>query len=140
MEKWYSVPNAAAFKDALAVGAVVIPRLLPELITFKPLSDPIPADQSQSTPSPSIVSLVKQAEATLWSELPLCAIARAHKKRAEELMNMESPGEEVYVEYYKYLRLYPFRDDPEYVSVEGYGRVFIANAHIREKFSKGCIY
>jgi hypothetical protein len=67
-----------------------------------------------------IQKLARQAEETIWDGLPLCAIAEAHRKKAEGLMARGSPESgisEVYVEYLKYLRLYPHKDSPVYVSV-----------------------
>ncbi|KAJ7467803.1 hypothetical protein B0H11DRAFT_1921287 [Mycena galericulata] len=66
--------------------------------------------------------LAREAKEGLWDTLPICAIAEAHKRKAEQLMARGNPdyngssdnSEEVYVEFLKYLWLYPRKNDPEY--------------------------
>jgi hypothetical protein len=51
---------------------------------------------------------VQHAHETLWDELPLHAILKAHKSRAKELTDADEDGQhsaEIYVAYYKYLQL-----------------------------------
>ncbi|KAJ7906600.1 hypothetical protein B0H13DRAFT_1880478 [Mycena leptocephala] len=56
----------------------------------------------------AIKQLVQHAHETLWDELPLHAILKAHKSRAKELTDADEDGQhsaEIYVAYYKYLQL-----------------------------------
>ncbi|KAJ6471886.1 hypothetical protein C8R45DRAFT_1104112 [Mycena sanguinolenta] len=68
----------------------------------------------------SLEQLGRKAEQTLWEKLPLRAIAEAHEREAERIMALGHPDDSasnnaaVYVEYCKYLKLYPDRDSPEY--------------------------
>ncbi|KAJ7114014.1 hypothetical protein C8R44DRAFT_740876 [Mycena epipterygia] len=84
------------------------------------ISWPNPTTISNNS-SPLIRQLAQEAEQTLWTRLPLCAIAEAHKKEGDRLMtrgtpdaNSASNAKEVYIEYLKYLRLYPYTNDPTY--------------------------
>ncbi|KAJ7498236.1 hypothetical protein B0H11DRAFT_1909750 [Mycena galericulata] len=65
--------------------------------------------------------LAREAKEGIWDTLPICAIAEAHKRKAEHLMargnpdyNGSSNNSEVYVEFLRYLWLYPHKNDPEY--------------------------
>ncbi|KAJ7467765.1 hypothetical protein B0H11DRAFT_2046282 [Mycena galericulata] len=65
--------------------------------------------------------LAREAKEGIWDALPICAIAEAHKRKAERLMargnpddNASSNNSEVYVEFLKYLVLYPHKNDAEY--------------------------
>ncbi|KAJ7602700.1 hypothetical protein DFH06DRAFT_1152650 [Mycena polygramma] len=70
----------------------------------------------------SPLKLAQKAAQTLWNELPLYAIADAHRKEAECLVARGNPGSTainnaaVLVKYYKYLQLYPNKNSSEYVS------------------------
>ncbi|KAJ6560139.1 hypothetical protein B0H19DRAFT_1289818 [Mycena capillaripes] len=78
-----------------------------------------PVDSGLSPMDP----LLQNAEQTKWNRLPLCAIAEAHKKEAERLIKRGSPDASVnadynnaiFVEYFKYLQLYPYKDSPDYM-------------------------
>ncbi|KAJ7483571.1 hypothetical protein FB451DRAFT_1235010 [Mycena latifolia] len=71
-----------------------------------------------SHPSPAIKMLAQRAHNTLWDELPLSAIRKAHKTKLEELAAADEDGEpsaEVYVALYKLLQLYQDpKGDSEY--------------------------
>ncbi|KAJ7732835.1 hypothetical protein B0H16DRAFT_1732563 [Mycena metata] len=79
-------------------------------ITFSPLYRQLHTDNK----------LVQAVTSTLWNELPLLAIAEAHKKRAEDLVARGTTGDEpghlreVNIDYAKYLLLYPGRNSEEY--------------------------
>ncbi|KAJ7147718.1 hypothetical protein C8R43DRAFT_953074 [Mycena crocata] len=97
-EIWHSVADAKALREALS---------------WTPLDDP-EADSSE------LGRLAQQAEDTIWDAFPLCAIADAHKKKAEELARGSSHADAasnaaaVYIEYLKYLRLYPHKNEEDY--------------------------
>ncbi|KAJ7498239.1 hypothetical protein B0H11DRAFT_2383316 [Mycena galericulata] len=79
-----------------------------------------PVDNNRD--SQLLQELAREAKEGLWDTLPICAIAEAHKRKAEQLMACGNPdyngssdnSEEVYVEFLKYLWLYPRKNDPEY--------------------------
>jgi hypothetical protein len=52
------------------------------------------------------------------NKLLLCAIAEAYIKKAKVLTAQGDPITAVYVEYCKYLILYPHKESEEYVSVD----------------------
>jgi hypothetical protein len=55
-----------------------------------------------------IKQLAQRAHETLWDELPLHAILKAHKSRVKELADADEDGQqsaEIYVAYYKFLQL-----------------------------------
>ncbi|KAJ7483535.1 hypothetical protein FB451DRAFT_1555477 [Mycena latifolia] len=68
--------------------------------------------------SPAVKLLAQRAHDTLWDELPLSAILKAHKSRLEELAAADEDGEpsaEVYIALYKLLQLYHDpQGNPEY--------------------------
>ncbi|KAJ7483528.1 hypothetical protein FB451DRAFT_1234870 [Mycena latifolia] len=79
----------------------------------------VPSNATEgSHPSPAIKQLAQRAHDTLWDELPLSAILKAHKSRLEELAAADEDGEpsaEVYVALYKLLQLYHDpKGNPEY--------------------------
>jgi hypothetical protein len=81
------------------------------------------------------------AEITLWDDLPLDAIALAHKKRAEFLMADRSNADAAYVEHLKYLKLYPDQNTEEYVSARCANQIsYIADSPRRKSHLKRCIF
>jgi hypothetical protein len=67
--------------------------------------------------------LTEQVKETIWDSLPLCAIAEAHKKEGDEIVaqgdlddDSTTNASAAYVEYSKYLLLYPHKEHEEYVS------------------------
>ncbi|KAJ6580697.1 hypothetical protein B0H19DRAFT_1369218 [Mycena capillaripes] len=69
----------------------------------------------------SIMHLSEDARRTLWDNVPICAIANAHKKEADFLTTQGGPLCEIYIEYAKYLLLHPRsneeNEDSEYTEV-----------------------
>ncbi|KAJ7155842.1 hypothetical protein C8R46DRAFT_1226913 [Mycena filopes] len=110
-EQWLSVTNVAALKAAIDVDQY-------QQLTGQPWPHPVYNDGG----SP-IMRLFQEVNEKLWTELPLLAIAEAHKRKAKE-MEEEGAGSdegnvrEVYIEYVKYLVLHPDKGS------EGYARVF----------------
>ncbi|KAJ6504468.1 hypothetical protein DFH09DRAFT_1201213 [Mycena vulgaris] len=103
-ETWHPVTDIAALRDAIAW--------------------PHPTDDSSTTIDPSYLrQLAEHAKATVWDSLPLCAIAEAHKKKGDIIMARGDPNANaanasaVYVEYRKYLQLYPHKKDEEYKKI-----------------------
>ncbi|KAJ6462387.1 hypothetical protein C8R47DRAFT_1158461 [Mycena vitilis] len=84
----------------------------------------------------SPLKLARKAAQTLWNELPLHAIADAHRKEAECLVARGNPDSTainnaaVLVKYYKYLQLYPNKNSPEY-------KAACARVHILERAIDG---
>ncbi|KAJ7667163.1 hypothetical protein B0H17DRAFT_1142942 [Mycena rosella] len=103
-ESWRPVTDIAALRNAIGW--------------------PHPVASSDSNSS-HLGRLATQAEETLLDGLPLCAIAEAHKNKGDNLMakgDIEDSGANasaVYVEYLKYLQLYPHDN-------EEYKRIFLA--------------
>ncbi|KAJ7780054.1 hypothetical protein DFH07DRAFT_793571 [Mycena maculata] len=113
-------------------------RPVTEIATLrnKILGFPSTAHNSSADLSP-LQLLAQDAEEKLWDDLPLCAIAEAHKRKAENLMARGNPDEngpgnisEVYVEYLKYLNLYPYKNDKEYIKT-------FATVHMLEQVING---
>ncbi|KAJ7262093.1 hypothetical protein C8J57DRAFT_1336156 [Mycena rebaudengoi] len=74
--------------------------------------------------SPEVQELTRDALDTLWDELPIQAVAKAHKEAADNLARQGNPSgdstrhiRDVYRAYAKYLLLYSHRDDTEYLDV-----------------------
>ncbi|KAJ7812677.1 hypothetical protein B0H13DRAFT_2144171 [Mycena leptocephala] len=84
----------------------------------KAMAAPNYLDMSES--ALTVQHMARKVETTLWDDLPLDAIALAHKKRAESLMTQRSPDDTssytsaIYAGYLKYLMLYPYTNEDEY--------------------------
>ncbi|KAJ6560143.1 hypothetical protein B0H19DRAFT_1375980 [Mycena capillaripes] len=104
-EYWLTVADVTALRNALT-----------HAVESGELQQPVDSELSQIDP------LLQKAELTKWDRLPLCAIAEAHKKEAERLIKRGSPeasadyNNDIFIEYFKYLQLYPYKDSPDYVS------------------------
>ncbi|KAJ7777062.1 hypothetical protein B0H16DRAFT_1879217 [Mycena metata] len=103
-ERWLPV-------DAIALGNAI------DLNQYKQLTGvPWPHPVGNDTDSP-IERLVQEVKATMWTELPLLAIAEAYKKRAEDLIARGGGARAVYIEYAKYLVLHPEEESEDYKKV-----------------------
>jgi hypothetical protein len=73
---------------------------------------------------PLIQELAERARHTLWDDLPVDAIANAHRKKADDMVSRGNVTgnavqlSEIYIEYAKYLLLHPVtNNDPVYRKV-----------------------
>ncbi|KAF7345549.1 hypothetical protein MVEN_01573600 [Mycena venus] len=114
MESWYPVLDAAA--------------ALRKAISWQRPANPI--DEQDSSP---INILVQQAQQTILNELPLCAIAEAYIKKAELLTAQGAQITAVYVEYCKYLNLYPHKESEEYKKI--CAKAYVLEQEITASFS-----
>jgi hypothetical protein len=89
--------------------------------------------------------LTEKVKETIWDSLPLCAIAEAHKKKGHNIVAQGDPDDEsttnafeAYVEYSKYLLLYPHKDHEEYASTHDSTQGHVAHRRGRKRFRERC--
>ncbi|KAJ6603039.1 hypothetical protein B0H10DRAFT_2440631 [Mycena sp. CBHHK59/15] len=77
-----------------------------------------------SEPSVRLNDLIKKACNNIWDKSPIRAIAKAHKETADRLADHGNENDDdpdniskVYIEYARYLLLYPQKDDAEYTAI-----------------------
>ncbi|KAJ6580748.1 hypothetical protein B0H19DRAFT_1112269 [Mycena capillaripes] len=82
---------------------------------------PVKEDNDTGTADLLSGKLAQIAKQTIWDNLPFRAIAEAHKREAEALVargsletDSTTNNAAVCIEYYKYLQLYPHKEDTEY--------------------------
>ncbi|KAJ7327998.1 hypothetical protein DFH08DRAFT_816160 [Mycena albidolilacea] len=110
-ETWRNIADIPALANAI------------DLFRHEKLAGRRPPGANDTDNLDSSHQLAREAERTLWEELPLCAIAEAHKNKAEYLKDQpigadeteqRTRTEEAYVEYLKYLQLYPDKNNKDY--------------------------
>ncbi|KAJ7825715.1 hypothetical protein B0H13DRAFT_2122186, partial [Mycena leptocephala] len=86
---------------------------------IKAFSPQVQIHSADGNAKPLIRELAERARHTLWDDLPVDAMANAHRKKADDMVsrgNVKGNAvqlSEVYIEYAKYLLLHPvMNDDP----------------------------
>ncbi|KAJ7017752.1 hypothetical protein C8F04DRAFT_1278807 [Mycena alexandri] len=104
-ERWLPVVDVIALGDAIDLDQY-------KQLTGFPWPHPVSNDADSQ-----IKRLVQEVKATMWTELPLLAIAEAYRKRAEDLIAQGTDSgnaRAVYNEYAKYLALHPEKKSEDY--------------------------
>ncbi|KAJ7036634.1 hypothetical protein C8F04DRAFT_1095196 [Mycena alexandri] len=126
-ERWLPV-------DVIALGDAI------DLDQYKQLTGfPWPHPVSKDADS-QIKQLVQEFKATMWTELPLLAIAEAYRKRAEDLIAQGTDSgnaRAVYIEYAKYLALHPEKKSEDYrkifIRVKALEQAIVDNTTLPER-------